>query len=127
VALKAAYNESEDWLDALNQYVWDNYCYLREFLQSELPQVRVARLEGTYLAWLDINALELTSDEAAEKLEQEGKVVLSSGTLYGRRAGQGYLRLNLACPRSTLKQALIRIGRVLSQYGYDGDACSCQM
>jgi cystathionine beta-lyase len=127
VALKAAYNESEDWLVALNGYIWDNYCYLKEFLQSELPQVRVARLEGTYLAWLDINALELTSDEATEKLRNEGKVLLSSGTLYGRRAGQGYLRLNLACPRITLKQALIRIGRVLSQYTYDGDACSCQM
>lgn len=127
VALKAAYNESEDWLDALNSYIWDNYCYLKEFLQSELPQVRVARLEGTYLAWLDINALELTSDEATEKLRDEGKVLLSSGTLYGHRAGQGYLRLNLACPRTTLKQALIRIGRVLSQYTYDGEACSCQM
>ncbi len=127
VALKAAYNESEDWLDALNSYIWDNYCYLKEFLQSELLQVRVARLEGTYLAWLDINALELTSDEATEKLRDEGKVLLSSGTLYGHRAGQGYLRLNLACPRTTLKQALIRIGRVLSQYTYDGEACSCQM
>lgn len=98
----------------LNGYIWDNFCYLKEFLQSELPQVRVARLEGTYLAWLDINALELTSDEGCRRrrnCSNEGKVLLSSGTLYGRRAGQGYLRLNLVCPRTNLKQALIRIGR----------------
>ncbi len=115
VALKAAYNESEEWLNALNQYVWDNYRYLREFLQSELPKVHVTRLEGTYLAWLDISAWGITSDEAAEKLQTEGKVVLSSGTIYGSKAGQGFLRLNLACTRSTLEQALIRISKVLHE------------
>jgi len=88
--------------------------------------VRVTRLEGTYLVWLDILGIELSSDEAYEQLMQDGKVFVNSGTLYGRKAGQGFLRVNIACPRKTLMQGLARIGRVLSQYIEDEDT-GCPM
>ena len=125
IALQAAYNEGEEWLDELNQYLYENYQAVKEFFNSELPQVRVTRLEGTYLVWLDILPFELSSDEAYEKLMNDGKVFVNSGTMYGRKAGQGYLRLNIACPRKTLMQGLIRIARVLSQYMDEEDLSGC--
>lgn len=116
VALQAAYNESEEWLDSLNHYIWGNYLALKEFIAKELPRLEVTRLEGTYLAWVDIKATGLTSDEAYEKLMKEGRVYVNSGTMYGRRAGEGYLRINLACPRATLLEGMKRMGGVLRQY-----------
>lgn len=116
VALQAAYNESEEWLDSLNHYIWGNYLALKEFIAKELPRLEVARLEGTYLAWVDIKATGLTSDEAYGKLMKEGRVYVNSGTMYGRRAGEGYLRINLACPRATLLEGMKRMGGVLRQY-----------
>ncbi len=115
-ALQAAYNESEEWLNSLNHYIWGNYLALKEFIAKELPRLEVARLEGTYLAWVDIKATGLTSDEAYEKLMKEGRVYVNSGTMYGRRAGEGYLRINLACPRATLLEGMKRMGGVLRQY-----------
>ena len=125
IALQAAYNEGEEWLDELNQYLYENYQAVKEFFNTELPQVRVTRLEGTYLVWLDILPFELSSDEAYEKLMNDGKVFVNSGTMYGRKAGQGYLRLNIACPRKTLMQGLIRIARILSQYMDEEDLSGC--
>lgn len=116
VALQAAYNESEEWINSLNHYIWGNYLALKEFIAKELPRLEVTRLEGTYLAWVDIKATGLTSDEAYEKLMKEGRVYVNSGTMYGRRAGEGYLRINLACPRATLLEGLKRMGGVLRQY-----------
>lgn len=116
VALQAAYNESEEWLDSLNHYIWGNYLALKEFIAKELPRLEVTRLEGTYLAWVDIKATGLTSDKAYGKLMKEGRVYVNSGTMYGRRAGEGYLRINLACPRATLLEGMKRMGGVLRQY-----------
>lgn len=127
IALQAAYNECGDWIDEKNQYVWGNYQYLKRFVLDELPQIQVIRMEGTYLAWLDIMCYELSSDEATQQLLHEGRVFVSSGTLYGRKAGEGYLRLNLACPRETLKQGLVRLGRVLGQYAGDDHEYGCPM
>lgn len=126
IALQAAYNEGEEWLDQLNQYLYENYLALKEFFNTELPQARVTRLEGTYLVWLDILPFELSSDEAYEKLMKDGKVFVNSGTMYGRKAGQGFLRINIACPRQTLMQGLARIGQVLSQY-IDEEDTGCPM
>ena len=113
-ALKAAYNESEEWLDDLCRYIWHNYLYLKEFLLEKLPRLEVCRLEGTYLAWVDIRPLGISSDEATRRLLQEGRVFVSSGTLYGLRDGEGYLRINLACPQQTLQEGLQRIAQVLA-------------
>lgn len=114
VALKAAYNESEGWIDQLCQYIWGNYQFLKSEFAQHLPQVEVCRLEGSYLAWVDIRKLGLTSDEASQRLLHEGKVFVSSGTLYGPQTGEGYLRINLACPRKTLAEGLRRIVKVLA-------------
>ena len=114
VALKAAYNESEGWIDALNDYIYGNYQLLRSVFASDLPLVEVIRLEGTYLAWVDIRGLGMSSGAVTEKLLHNGHVFVSEGTLYGKDAGEGYIRINLACPRAVLKEGLNRIVRALA-------------
>ena len=109
VALKAAYNESEDWLDELNQYLWGNYQTLCQFAEAHLPQWRVCPLEGTYLPWVDITATGLTSQAYADRLMEKAHVWVNPGTMYGPQSGEGYIRLNVACPRSRLMEALERI------------------
>ena len=112
VAVKAAYNESEDWLKELNQYLWGNYQALCTFATEHLPQWKVRPLEGTYLPWVDITATGMTSQEYADYLMQENHVWVNPGTMYGPQSGEGYIRLNIACPRSQLMEALERIGKI---------------
>ena len=109
VALKAAYNESEDWIDELNQYLWGNYQALCAFAKEHLPQWDVCTLEGTYLPWIDITAIGMTSQEYSDLLLRKAKVWVNPGTMYGPQSGEGYIRMNIACPRSLLMEALQRI------------------
>nr|WP_308535439.1 MalY/PatB family protein [uncultured Prevotella sp.] len=112
-ALEAAYNESEDWMDELNRYLFDNYQFLKSTIEKELPGYEVLKLEGTYLVWMSIKPSGLTSEQFTEKLVKEGKVLINSGTMYGEKTGEGYVRINIACPRKTLEEGLKRIIRVL--------------
>lgn len=109
VALKAAYNNSEDWLNELNQYLWGNYQALCRFAKENLPQWEVCPLEGTYLPWVDITGTGLTSQAYADRLMEQARVWVNPGTMYGPQSGEGYIRLNIACPRSRLIEALERI------------------
>lgn len=118
-AVKAAYNHSEEWLDTLNQYLWDNYTALCDFVAQHIPQWQVMPLEGTYLVWVDVTAA-LTDVGGGcnsvatycEHLLQNTHVWLNPGTMYGPKSGEGYLRINIACPRSILMEALQRIARI---------------
>ena len=113
VALKAAYNESEAWIDELNEYLWGNYQLLKTYFAEYLPQSKVLRLEGTYLAWVDISALGMTSKQVTKKLLKEGRVFVNDGPLYGNKTGEGYFRINLASPRAVLQDGLERIASTL--------------
>jgi len=113
VGLKAAYNESEDWIDELNQYLWGNYKALCAFVATHLTQWKVCRLEGTYLPWVDISAMGITSQALSDRLLSEAKVWVNPGTMYGPKTGEGYIRLNIACPRSLLMEALERCKALL--------------
>lgn len=126
VALQTAYNKGGEWLDQMSAYVYGNYLELRSFCHEYLPKFEVLRLEGTYLAWVDVNAIELTADELTRLLEEKANVMVNSGTMYGRQAGLGYIRINLACPRQRLREALNRMGRVLAEYMID-DIPGCPM
>lgn len=112
VALMAAYNESEDWIDELNQYIWGNYTALCDYVGKHIPEWNVMPMEGTYLVWVDVSAC--CDDVAAycDYLKQEAKVWLNPGTMYGPESGRGYLRINIACPRSILMEALERITKI---------------
>lgn len=110
VALEAAYNDGGEWLDALNNYLEDNYRYLRETLGSAFPQLRICDSQATYLAWIDIRPLCISSDNLDKLLRKNGKVHINSGTMY---AGDGYMRINYACPRLRLAEALRRMTGIL--------------
>lgn len=112
-ALIAAYNYGEEWLEALKQYLLTNYQYLTAYFEEHLPQFPVVKLEGTYLAWIDCSVLKRSSKEIADVLLEKEKLLLNEGTLYGE-SGEGFLRINLACPRTLLAAALTRLRRALT-------------
>ena len=112
VAAKAAYNDSEEWIDALNLYLWDNYTVLRDFVEQHIPQWRVMPLEGTYLVWVDVSACCDSVAAYCEDILEKGRVWVNPGTMYGPKSGEGYLRINIACPRSLLLEALNRITKI---------------
>lgn len=114
-AVKAAYNESEDWIDTLNLYLWDNYQALCDFCSKHLPQWKVMPLEGTYLVWVDVSACCDSVATYCEEILEKAKVWLNPGTMYGPKSGEGYIRINLACPRSRLTEALERIKNTIKQ------------
>ena len=109
----AAYNDSEYWIDQLCEYLYGNYNYLKGYMAEHLPEADITDLEGTYLVWVDISRLGMTSDEATSLLLNEGKVLVNSGTMYGEEAGEGFIRINIACPRCQLEEALTRICNTL--------------
>lgn len=113
IATIAAYTEGGPWLAELVDYLSQNYEYLVTFFNNELPDFPVIKLEGTYLVWVDCRKLNLTSVELEEKLIREGGVWLNPGSMYGA-AGEGFMRINIACPKARLEEGLKRIKRVLS-------------
>jgi cystathionine beta-lyase len=114
-ATKAAYNKSEDWIDELNLYIWDNYRALKDFCSQHLPQWHVMPLEGTYLVWVDVSRCCDDVTTYCDDLLQNAKVWLNPGTMYGKESGKGFIRINLACPRSLLMEALERIQKLNKQ------------
>ena len=112
VGLEAAYNNGGDWLNQLIAYVQGNVSRLDELIKAKLPKVTCYKPEGTYLAWLDFTAYGLTDDELDQKLIHEAKVGLNSGSAFGSN-GKGFRRINLACPRAYVEEAVERMSRVL--------------
>jgi cystathionine beta-lyase len=115
LALIAAYRHGAVWLDELNAYLWENYQTLCAFFAQELPTLSVTRLEGTYLVWIDCRSLGRTSDELKDYLYEHGKVWINSGAMYGAE-GEGFIRINIACPRQLLLEGLNRIKSCLSEH-----------
>lgn len=106
--LIAAYNESEEWLNALNDYLFENYNYLKIFFEKNLSKFKVLPLEGTYLVWIDITAAGLSSAEFARLLLEKENLWITHGNLYGED-GEGFIRINIGCPRTLLVQGLEKI------------------
>ena len=121
VALKAAYNKGEKWLDELRAYLYENHKTVQAFLQKELPQVTAPPLEGTYLMWLDCRKVRHADEPEAgfsERLSahlRSNGLALSTGTIYGPE-GEGFERLNIACPRETLMEGLRRLKNGIDSY-----------
>ncbi len=103
----AAYNEGEEWLNQLVDYLHGNYEAMAEFCRRELPEFSIARLEGTYLVWMDCSSLGMSSDALEHALLDDARLWLNAGTMYGAE-GEGYMRWNIACPRSVMLDGLNR-------------------
>lgn len=106
-ALIAAYQEGEEWLDELNAYIHANYLYMKDFCESRLALFPLAVLEGTYLVWMDCSVLHRKSEELEHLLVTNNGLWLNAGTMYGAN-GEGFMRWNIACPRSLLIEGLER-------------------
>ena len=113
-ALTAAYNEGEEWLEELKIYLYSNYEYLKDFFSKNLPHLPVTKLEATYLVWIDCRSLKQTSKEITDILLEKEKLWVNEGTMYGA-AGEGFIRINIACPRSFLVEGLNRLYKILKQ------------
>ena len=116
VASKTAWDECAPWLDELRDYLHGNYTALLAFIRNRLPELQVAKLEATYLAWVDATPLGVSSAELARRLEHEAKVKFSPGAIYGEEDGSSFLRVNLACPRATLHEALERTAGFIDEF-----------
>lgn len=103
----AAYNEGEEWLNQLVDYLHGNYEAMAEFCRRELPEFPITRLEGTYLVWMDCSSLGMPSDALEHALLDDARLWLNAGTMYGAE-GEGYMRWNIACPRSVMLDGLNR-------------------
>lgn len=103
----AAYNEGEEWLNQLVDYLHGNYEAMVEFCRRELPEFPITRLEGTYLVWMDCSSLGMPSDALEHALLDDARLWLNAGTMYGAE-GEGYMRWNIACPRSVMLDGLNR-------------------
>ena len=109
----AAYNQGEEWLIQLLDYLKTNYDFLCDFFTENLPQFTVTELEGTYLVWTDCSILHMSSDELQALLLEETGLWLNSGTMYGEE-GEGFMRWNIACPRAVLEDAVTRFLKFVS-------------
>jgi cystathionine beta-lyase len=113
VAAEAAWRHGAPWLERVLAYVAGNFGLVQDTLAASLPAARVFPLEGTYLAWLDFRALGFPDAELKRRILREARVWLDDGPMFGS-GGQGFQRLNLACPRAILREALRRMVRALS-------------
>lgn len=108
VACEAAYRHGDEWLEGVLAYIKANAEFTRAYLQEHLSRVKMAKLEGTYLVWLDFRDYGLTDKELDEKIFNQAGLWLDSGAVFGK-CGEGFQRINIACPRKTLQQALDRL------------------
>ena len=108
VACQAAYEHGEEWQNELRGYLVSNLNFVRKFLKENIPQIKLVEPQGTYLVWLDCNALGLNSTELENLIVHRAKLWLDKGELFGPE-GKGFERINIACPRATLENALTKL------------------
>ena len=108
VATEAAYNYGEDWLYELIKYIEDNVDFAIDYIKNHMPQLKVKKPEGTYLLWVDFSNLNVDKKDLKNALINKGRIALSDGSSFGI-GGDGYYRINLACPRSMVLEGLKRI------------------
>lgn len=113
-ACKAGYTKGREWLKEMIETVYDNYKYLVQFMQENYPQTKVYDLEGTYLAWVDVRSFGMEAKELETFMTDKAWLFLDQGYLFGKQ-GEGFVRFNLACPKTVLQEALLRMKKALDE------------
>ena len=113
VALEAAYRDGEEWLEQLLSYLNENLKFLMKYFKERIPKIKVIKPEGTYLIWLDCRQLELSAKDLNNLMIKKARVALDDGCWFGAE-GKGFMRINIACPRSFLEEGLKRIEKAVS-------------
>lgn len=114
IATEAAYNEGEQWLNELLEYIEQNYLFMKDFSHANLPHFPLTELEGTYLVWMDCSKLGISSEALEHQLMEDAGLWLNAGTMYGAE-GEGFMRWNIACPRARLKEGLKRFANFVER------------
>ncbi len=114
LALQTAYEQGDPWLGQLKEYLEANYLFLKKYIDDYLPALRLQEAEGLYLVWIDCRRLGLDEEGLRQLFFDEAKVYPVQGSTYGAE-GEGFIRLNIACPREILEEALTRIGSAVSR------------
>ena len=112
VACEAAYEHGEEWYQEMKAYVKENIEFVKQYVEEQLPGVNMVEHEGTYLVWLDFRGTGLSVEELDDKIINQAKLWLDSGKIFGS-CGEGFQRINVACPRKVLEEALERIKKVI--------------
>jgi cystathionine beta-lyase len=113
-ACRAAYTKGDEWYEAMKKYIEANLEYLIDFLKREIPKVSLIIPQATYLVFLDLRALGLSAEERKELIIKKAGLWLDSGDIFGP-LGEGFERINIACPRSTLTEALTRLRDAINE------------
>lgn len=108
VALEAGYRHGDEWLEQVLDYIQGNLDYINDFIEKRIPNIKVTEHQGTYLLWLDFRALGLDNESLRAFMREKVKVGLNDGYTFGE-SGSGFQRMNIACPRSIIEEALIKI------------------
>jgi cystathionine beta-lyase len=111
-ALIAAYNEGEEWLEQLLDYLQGNRDYIISYINERIPQIKVLKPEATYLIWIDCRSIGISSKELSEKIFENGNLRINDGRTYGE-IGEGFIRINIACPRALLTEGLKRLEKAI--------------
>lgn len=111
-ACEAAYRDGEEWYTAVCAYIKQNIVYTKEYLQEHIPEVKMMEPDGTYLVWMDFRGLHLSSRELEDLIVKKAGLWLDSGAIFGE-AGQGFQRINVACPRVTLTEGLEKLQKAI--------------
>jgi cystathionine beta-lyase len=114
LACETAYREGEPWLEQVMTYIEDNLDYLQDFIDNQIPGIRVIRPEGTYLVWLDCRGLGLDKWGLKRLMLEKSRIFPDEGFIFGPE-GDGFERINIACPRSILNDALARLRRAVDR------------
>lgn len=112
VACEAAYSQGEEWYQAMHAYVKGNIEFTRQYVKGHMPGVNMIDLEGTYLVWLDFRGTGIAQESLDDLIIHKAKLWLDSGKIFGD-SGKGFQRINVACPRKTLTEALKRLESIL--------------
>jgi cystathionine beta-lyase len=113
IAMEAAYRHGGDWLDAAIAYIRGNIALVKEETEKHLPELSVIEPEGTYLVWIDCRKLGLPDPELKKRLLEKGKLALNFGDAYGP-GGEGFVRMNVACPREIVQEGMNRLKKAFS-------------
>jgi cystathionine beta-lyase len=114
-ATKAAYTlQGEEWLEQLLNYLYTNICLVKDFLESELPKIKLIEPQGTYLLWLDFRQFNLSIEELKDLLVNKAQLGFNTGEVFGYD-GNGFQRVNIACPRQTVIESLNRLKDVFGK------------
>ncbi|MFA6829960.1 MAG: MalY/PatB family protein [Bacilli bacterium] len=111
----AALNDSRQWLDELRTYIFGNRKFVGDYISKNIPQIKLISGQATYLLWIDVSRIAKNSKELTDFLLSEAKLLVSTGSSYGK-TGDGFIRMNVACPRATVEEGMNRLKNGIEKF-----------